>query len=191
MTTHAELLKLLLPPVSYDKTGLALSAALMAEGARLDAFMTVVDTLLLETDPRTTDLLLDDWERVYGLPDTCGVAGGTLDERRARLAAKVAETGGLSRTYFEHLAEVMGYADTTVASIRPASCEMSCEVGLYDEPWRQVWTVNLPHEGDNHSFFRADSGCTEAVDYYLVGMAECVFPRLKPAHTLVQFTYNP
>lgn len=191
MSAHAELLKLLLPPVSYDKTGLALAAALKAEGARLDEFMGVVDTLLLETDPRTTDTLLDDWERVYGLPDTCGVAGGTLEERRARLTAKVAETGGLSRTYFEHLAEVMGYADTTVIAFVPANCEQSCEVGLYDEPWRQAWTVNLPHEGDNHAVFLADSVCTEAVDYYLVGMAECVFPRLKAAHTLVLFTYNP
>lgn len=190
MGVHADLLKLLLPPVAYDKTGGALAAEIAAEGAQLDTFQALVDALLLEVDPHTTNLLLDDWERVYGLPDACGSADSTLEERRAYLVAKIAETGGLSKAYFLNLAAVLGYFDTTITSFRPTGCESSCEATIIDETWRLAWSVNLPHEGDNHSFFRADSVCTEAVDYYLMGMLECVFMRLKPAHTYVLFTYQ-
>lgn len=190
MSAHADLLKLLLPAIAYDKTGLALSAEIAAEGAQLDAFQALVDALVIETDPRTTNLLLADWERVYGLPDACGSIGVTLADRRAYLTAKVAESGGLSKRYFDNLASVLGYADTTITAFRPTSCESSCESALVDEPWRFAWQVNLPHEGDNYGAFCADSVCTDAVDYYLMGVLECVFMRLKPAHTYVLFTYQ-
>lgn len=190
MSAHADLLKLLLPPVAYDRTGVALSAEIAAEGAQLDAFQALMATLLLETDPRTTDVLLPDWERVYGLPDACVGAGSTVEQRRAYLAAKVAETGGIARTYYENLAVVLGYPETTIKGCKPTSCEMSCDSPVRDETWRFAWTVNIPHQTDNHGFFRADSSCTDAVDYYLMGVLECVFMRLKPAHTHVLFTYQ-
>lgn len=190
MSAHADLLKLLLPAVAYDKTGAALSAEILAEGAQLDGFQAVVEALLVETDPRTTNLLLSDWERVYGLPDACGSTGDTIEERRAYLVAKVAETGGLSKRYFDNLAIVIGYVDTTISAFVPTSCESSCETALFDEPWRFAWQVNLPHEGDNYSAFCADSICTDAVDLYMMGVLECVFMRLKPAHTYVLFTYQ-
>lgn len=190
MSGHASLLKLLLPPIAYDKNGPVLSAEIAAHAAQLDAFQQLVDALMVEIDPRTTDLLLTSWERVYGLPDACVGAGATLQERRTYLAAKVAETGGLSKPYFERLAQVLGYQDTTIAAFQPCHCEMSCEAALRDEPWRLAWEVNLPNEGDNYAVFRADSPCTDPVDYYLVGTLECLFSRLKPAHTLLLFTYR-
>jgi uncharacterized protein YmfQ (DUF2313 family) len=190
MSTHASLLKLLLPPVAYDKTGPALSAEIAAHGARLDEFQELVDALMAEIDPRTTEMLLDSWERVYGLPDACVGTGATIEERRAYLAAKVAETGGLSKAYFARLAQVLGYQDTAITSFVPASCEMRCDGALRTEPWRMAWEVNLPHEIDNYAVFRADSPCTNPVDYYLTGAVECLFSRLKPAHTVLLFTYR-
>lgn len=190
MSQHADLLKLLLPAIAYDRTGPALSAEIAAEGAQLDAYQAAVQALLLEIDPRTTDVLLPDWERVYGLPDACCGAGDTIAERRVYLVAKIAATGGLSRPYFLNLAAVLGYQDTTITKFVPTSCEMACDGALRDEPWRLAWRVNLPHEGDNHTFFQVGSACSDPVDVYLTGPLECVFGRLKPAHTFVLFTYQ-
>lgn len=190
MGDHANLLKLLLPAIAYDKTAPALSAEIAAHGTQLDAFQAHVEALLVEIDPRTTNQLLVDWERVYGLPDACGSVAVTAEERRAYLVAKVAATGGLSRPYFESLAAVLGYPDITITTFRPTSCEMSCESLVIDDTWRFAWQVNVPDQGDNHGFFLADSTCTEPVDHYLTGVLECVFMRLKPAHTYVLFTYQ-
>jgi uncharacterized protein YmfQ (DUF2313 family) len=123
MSKHANLLKLLLPPEAYDKNAPVLSAEIGAEGAELDAFDATVEAILLETDPRTTTFLLPDFERVYGLPDECRADADTIVDRRLRLAAKLAETGGISRQYFLNLAAVLGYQDVSITSFKPMTCE--------------------------------------------------------------------
>lgn len=187
---HADLLKLLLPPVAYDNTGTALSAEIEATGTQLDAAQAITEALLIEIDPRTTDLLLDDWERVYGLPDGCSGIGENIVQRRANLLSKVSETGGLSKRYFLQMAELLGYRDTTINTFIPSSCEMTCEMLLMNEPFRFIWKVNLPHQGDNHTIFRAGTRCDARLDSYAFGALECQFMRLKPAQSQVIFTYK-
>lgn len=188
--THADLLKLLLPPVAYDVTGEALSAEIEAVGVQLDVAQAITEALLIEIDPRTTDLLLDDWERVYGLPDGCSDIGQSIEQRRAALLAKVSDSGGLSKRYFLQVAEELGYRDTSITTFVPSNCEMTCEMPLRGERFRFLWTVNLPHQNDNHIVFRADTRCDSRLDSYAFGALECQFMRLKPAHTQVIFTYK-
>lgn len=188
--THADLLKLLLPPVAYDVTGEALSAEIEAVGTQLDVAQAITEALLIEIDPRTTDLLLDDWERVYGLPDGCSDIGQSIEQRRSALLAKVSDSGGLSKRYFLQVAEGLGYRDTSITTFVPSNCEMTCEMPLRGERFRFLWTVNLPHQNDNHTVFRADTRCDSRLDSYAFGALECQFMRLKPAHTQVILTYK-
>lgn len=109
MANHANLLKALLPPVAYDRTGAVLNAELIAEGKQLDDYQNKVNALLLEIDPRTTVELLPDWERVYGLPDDGLTVATTIEERQLLLTAKVSAIGGLSKPYFQNLLETAGY----------------------------------------------------------------------------------
>lgn len=146
--------------------------------------------LVAELNPATSDELLPEWEEFVGAFDACNTTVGTLAQRRIRVAAKLSEQGGLSRAYFLQLALDLGYLDTTITEFRPTNCEMPCEVPVIDEPWRFVWQVNLPHQGDNHTVFRADSRCDERVDSYAFGALECQFMRFKPAHSTLIFTYE-
>lgn len=146
--------------------------------------------LLAELNPATSTELLPDWEAFVGSCDECCTTLGTLAERRVRVVAKLNEQGGLSRAYFLKLAADLGYLDTTITEFRPTNCGMHCESPVVDEYWRFVWHVNLPHQGDNQSFFRADSRCDARVDSYTFGALECQFMKLKPAHTTVIFTYE-
>jgi uncharacterized protein YmfQ (DUF2313 family) len=109
MSAHADLLRLLLPPVVYDKTGAALNADLKAHGNQLDEFMGVVQELLTEIDPRTTTLLLSNWEKVYGLPDAGLIVPQTIAQRQQLLTAKVGAIGGLSKPYIVGLLQAAGY----------------------------------------------------------------------------------
>lgn len=187
---HSDLLKQLLPAVAYDATGNALSAEIEAAGAQLDAAQAITEALLTEIDPRTTTLLLEDWERVYGLPDGCVEIGDSIEERRSILLAKVSDSGGLSKNYFLRMAERLGYRDTSISTTELSNCEMTCDMALKDERFRFIWTVNLPHQGDNHTIFRADTRCDQRLDRYVFGALECQFMRLKPAQSQVIFTYK-
>ncbi|MDO8654181.1 MAG: DUF2313 domain-containing protein [Undibacterium sp.] len=188
--THSDILKRLLPPNAYDPNGSQLSIELHAEGAVMDAALTLGDSLLDEFFPDTCVATLTDWERVYGLPDSCRATAQTVAERRASLVAKVRAGGGLSKKYFLQLATDLGYVDTTITEFKPVHCEMHCESAIRETPWRFLWQVNLPHQGNNHTFMRADSTCNSRVDSYTFSQLECVFMRLKPAHTYVKFTYK-
>lgn len=110
MSLHLNFLKLLLPQDAYDRAAPVLGNDLGAEARQLDLVQDAANNLLLEMDPRTTVQLLDDWERVYGLPDQGLMAATTVPERQARLTAKVLQTGGMSKPYFQALLQQAGYA---------------------------------------------------------------------------------
>lgn len=109
MSLHLNFLKLLLPQDAYDRAAPVLSSDLAAEARQLDLVQDAANNLLLEMDPRTTVQLLDDWERVYGLPDAGLMSATTIPQRQARLTAKVLQTGGMSKPYFQALLEQAGY----------------------------------------------------------------------------------
>lgn len=148
MSNHVDYLKLLLPKDAYEKAAPQLTAELNAEGNQLDAFQASVEALLLEMDPRTTVQLLADWERVYGLPDEGLMAATTIPERQARLTAKVLQTGGMSKPYFQALLEQVGY---TVIIDEPRGFFAGMNTGgdrLYDATkaaW--YWRVRLRRNG--------------------------------------------
>jgi uncharacterized protein YmfQ (DUF2313 family) len=190
MNRHADLLKLLLPPVAYDRRAPRITAEVEAVGARLDAFNAEADSLQREIDPRTASALLPDWERVYGLPDECRGAADMVADRRARLAAKVAETGGLSKSYFIGIATALGYQNVTIDRFRPTTCEASCEAALMDEAWRAAWRINVPGQQDIYRAASCESVCEEPLDAYKQGPLECLIDRLKPADSIALFNYG-
>lgn len=187
---HADLLKLLLPPVSYDPNGPNLAAELVAEGNALDLVMAIAIQLLEEMFPNTTSALLPEWERSFGLPDACGGAvPTTLAGRRAALMAKVANRGGLSKPYFIKLAAQLGFA-ITITEFRPFVVEQS-KVGdaLFNDTARSTWMVHAP--AVTVSEFAVDHATVEEpLRRWGNELLECTFRRLKPPHTTVLFAYQ-
>jgi len=190
MNRHSDLLKLLLPPVAYDRTDVALTAEVNAIGTQLDVVQTVVTDLLVELDPRTASALLPEWEASYGLPDECYADTDTVADRRLRLAGKVAETGGISKPYFLNLATQLGYHDVSITRFTQTTCEMSCEDALYDGSWLFAWQVNIPGQQTIHQYFGIDSSCEDPLDSYKQGPLECLLLRLNPGDAVVLFNYE-
>ncbi len=192
--SHNDLLKLLLPPSSYDVTGPALSAELAAEGLALDRAQFSADQLLLELDPRTASLTLTDWERVYGLPDDCVAAASAVDgttpsiaERRAALYALVNMRGGQSPAFFIGLAAALGYT-ITITEYTPHTTEDNSEHPVYDERYRFVWGVNAALYNLRELTTEDDTEMATAV--WGNQLLECRIKRFKPAHTYVIFSYS-
>lgn len=186
---HADLLKLLLPS-SIDPNGLAISVELAAEGKALDTAFYSANQVLEEADPNTATVLFTDWERVYGLPESCIAALGIVQssqERRAALVAKENFVGGQSRAFFIGLAAYLGYA-ITITEYAPHTTEHDSEQPIIDDPWRFVWQVNAALDTMRDKTSEDDTEMATAV--WGNALLECVISQFKPAHTHVIFAYS-
>lgn len=188
---YGEQLDALLPqglawPREQDARIRLLTRALAEEFSRVDARG---DDLVLEANPATTSELLPEWEAAAGLPDECVPSGQTLQERRAALISKLTELGGASRSYFIQLAASLGYT-ITIDEFAPFRAGIS-HAGdpLAGENWMYVWRINAPET--TVTDFRASlSAAGEPLRKWGNDLLECVFNRLKPAHTVLLFGYG-
>ncbi|MFT4118680.1 YmfQ family protein [Bradyrhizobium sp.] len=187
---YGEQLDALLPqglawPREQDARIRLLTRALAEEFSRVDARG---DDLVREANPATTSELLPDWEAAAGLPDDCVSSGQTLQERRAALISKLTEVGGASIPYFIQLAASLGYT-ITIDEFEPFRAGFS-RAGdpLAGENWQYAWRINAP--GTTITDFRASlSAAGEPLRKWGNELLECVFSRLKPAHTVLLFGY--
>ena len=152
----------------------------------------------VETDPRLTLELLEDWERAFALPDPCISEPVTVDDRRGALVQRMTLLGSPSRAFFVGVAASAGYA-ITITECVPFQCGVhGCGhntdeslAGIGPEEMRFVWFVHV--SGARLSWFRAGSG-ELGVDHHLeIGIAsdlECLLRRLSPAHTQLFFDYS-
>lgn len=173
--------------------------------------------LLVEAFPPNSYHLLPDWERVLGLPDPCNPVTGTLDERRAAVREKLARRpGGQSRAYFIDLARRLGYHEDgpavaavplavpfqvgrlrqiTITEHQPFMAGISRAGdpgwGIGPPEMRFLWTVKVPDP--RLTWFRAGSGEAGTDPHLQIAIAEdleCIFNKLKPAHTRLVFDYT-
>lgn len=188
---HAELLARLLPPVAFDLgNSPVLTAELAADGAALDAAQAWADTIIAEADPRTTALLLADWERVYGLPEDCICQAGVVQsfaERRAALVAKAEMVGSQSAAFYIALAAALGYS-ITLSELTPFNTESNTEGHVTDESYLYIWQVNSALF--NLRELTTEDGTEMATATWGTDLLECVINRYKPAHHFVIFSYR-
>ena len=106
--------------------------------------------LLEEVDPRTTYELLEDWERVYALPDDCNQPT-TIAGRRTALQNKMNGNDSPTIENLNALAAEVGY-DSDIQVYRRAdlfTCISPCNAALYGDDWMFVWTMSAwPGDSD-------------------------------------------
>lgn len=147
-------------------------------------------SLIDEADPRTTSMLLADWERVAGLPDACElVIGGeqTAVQRRAALLSRLVSVGGISRAYYVSVIEALGYT-AAITEFSAQTVETNVDSGIYDEEWEATWQVDLP-AASAVELTAADDVETPLVAYGNA-IAECVLKRLNRAGATLLFNYT-
>lgn len=160
--------------------------AIAVELSRVDAR---VADLLREAYPGTTFELLEDWERVCGLPEPCEGAPTTLQARRDAILRKLLRPVGQSRQFFIDIAARVGFT-ITIFEPRPFLAGIG-RAGdrCYDETWRYAWYVNGP-EVTITDFRAGISVAGDPLRFWGNELLECIISRLKPAHTHVIFAYG-
>lgn len=189
MTSLADQIRLLLPPVSYDGTAPTLSATIEAEANALTLTDTKADAVYNAIFPDTGEGLAD-WERVLALPDPCllGVSQ-SVGERVQAVVSKYQGRGGQSKSFFISLAKSLGY-DITITTFRPAYAGL-LHAGdpLYGGDWAFTWRVNAPAVTVNY----AKAGIMGAGDPLATWgnkALECRLRQMMPAESILLFGYG-
>lgn len=149
------------------------------------------DALMLETDPRSVTELMDRYEAISGLPDSCAPSGvQTLQQRRQRLDAKLNLAGGINEDFYLAQLEALGYTGVTITRYNKSqfTCVSDCTDSLYSNEWRYYWQVNMP-SATQITPMTAISSCTDSIRAWGDTTAECVLSKLAPSHTYVIFKY--
>lgn len=151
----------------------------------------------------------DEWNADFGLPDDCGIND---------ICLKLAYPGGQSIEYFLSLGQYLGYHDPgptrgdleqeleleigqldqlTITEHRPFTFGLS---RFADRRWqfappemRFVWTVTVPGKRLTWFRFGVDGGRLGKDPHLTIDRAEdleCLFHKLKPAHTNLVFAYT-
>ena len=162
---------------------------IFADGlARADAR---AGSLVRESDPRDAVELLEEWEAMFGLPDSCSPAEAwdTLAERRAMLVQRVTAQGGATVQYLIDLAASMGFA-IAITEIKPSVFGVSdFGAGFAGADAIFAFEVNAAAL----AVFDAEFGNTvfgEAFgDIAENASLECLIERVRPAHTQPYFVY--
>lgn len=157
------------------------------ELARADAR---IATLLRETDPKTATETLSDWEKEYGLPDSCSIIADTIEGRRRDLRAKITAVGGQAAEYFEDIFTEAG-TPITITYQEPSRAGVGrAGERVYGRQWKFIWIVNVPEVSISYAIAGdvvAGEALAEAsTDTNVI----CFLEKNKPAHTNILYTFN-
>lgn len=176
--------------------------ALGQRGQVLDAILSAVATVLHdaevsaermmeEIDPRTSQALLSDFERVLG-PDPCGRDQGnvTVEQRRRLAHQRWTARGGQSIPYMISTARKLG-VEVTIEEFWPSRAGgLRAGQRLRPEGSQFVWRVNIPGLLTVVNFRAGVSRAGHRLGSFQISAIECELRRIKPAHTLVVFSYG-
>ncbi len=173
-------------PDQSDSNWQRLLQALAEEYSRVDGRL---QALLKEGNPESTNELLPDWERLLDLPGPCDTLPETIQERRLAAHGKLIRVGGANPRYFIELAQSLGY-DITITEFRPFRAGFSAAGdSLTNDEWLHHWMVNAA-ETAVVEFSAGQSAAGEPVRSWGEDQLECPVQQLKPAHTVVNFSYG-
>lgn len=189
MTTLADQLRLLLPPVSYDGSAPYLSATIEAEANAMDLADAQASMVYNAIFPDSGEGLAD-WERVLALPDPCLVGHAqTVGQRIQAVVSKQQGRAGQSKPFFIALAKSMGY-DITITTFHPARAGIArAGDSINGGDWDFTWRVNAP--AVTVSYAKAGTaGAGDPLSAWGNRALECRLSQMKPAESILLFGYG-
>ncbi len=143
--------------------------------------------LLVDAFPGSTYELLPEWELTLGLPDPCAGPAPTIQARRAQVVARLTAAGGQSIPYFTGLAKSLGY-EVTVTQFMPSRFGKRFGTPFGGVDWAHAWQINAPTFTVNRLRFGDSFG--SPFSYWTNNVLQCELQSVKPAHTVLNFSYS-
>jgi len=151
-------------------------------------FRDKVNEVSNEYDINQTTALIEEWERVVGIPDDCFSNTGSLEDRRRNILVKLAGVNVSTAKQFEDLAQTFGFDVTVSNGVDEAVLPATLPLILLDPdeaPFTIIVTLNQSLQ---------PTGLPLELPFELTDQApeilECLFDKLKPANTQIIFRYS-
>lgn len=160
-----------------------LLTGLAEEFARIDAR---AEDLLNESHPSQTFELFEEWEAMYGLPDTC-TADPSFQERRFDLVQRYQQLGGQSRAFFIAMAAALGYT-ITITEYQERTFGMDFGTDYSGSDWNWAWQINVAQT--NYAERSMGDPFGEYYRQWGNERLECALNRLVHAHRHLIFSYS-
>jgi uncharacterized protein YmfQ (DUF2313 family) len=197
MRTAEEYLKLLrsLLPKGWawnDNVNSTLTEFLYAEAEEFARVDQRSEDLLVERNTLYTNELLTDHENDLGLPDECSPEDETIQERRDAVHSKFIQLGQQNPQYYIDIAAAMGWT-ITITEFSPFISGVSASGdSCGDSEVIFYWQINI--DLVNVKLIEFSSGNSQSGDqisfYPGVDQLICTLNKLKPAHTILIYTYT-
>lgn len=71
-----------------------------------------VNQIMSEYNIPTTTLLIDSFEKMFGIPDGCFKGAGTIEQRRQQILTKIASWGAVTVEEWENIGTMLGFTLT-------------------------------------------------------------------------------
>jgi uncharacterized protein YmfQ (DUF2313 family) len=155
--------------------------------AEFIAFDKKLDSDKKDYNLNQTTSLIDEWEKMVGIPDDCIVIARTIEERRRNVLFKLASYECTTKSQFELIASILGYNINVMAGgdVMVFPLKFPIIFGKQEEmPF--IIIVNIGKEYKNQGFpytFPITFGAS------ISDVLACFFERLKPAQTKIIYRY--
>ena len=189
---YDEALTNLLPPgPAWTRvTGSPGSAVLSVGATELARIDAIAMGLVKEADPRTCTDTLQDWLRVYGLPNECLKGLDLTDEQYRQVLLLLVRRSGLTEEFYKQLGDIFDI-DIDVGSYDPFTTRSRVDERLYGQEWGHAYVLvirtNLQTE---KILFRTTSRANERLASWGISFLECMVRKNSPAHAEVVFEYE-
>lgn len=156
---------------------------LAIEFQRCEQLMTDISS---ESDIRTTQSFIEEWEHAVGIPDGCFDTSGSIEDRRLHVLIKLLEPGINTAQDYIDLAAMLGYTITIthleeMEFYPPYDVPITLIYGIPES--RYVWIVT----GDGVVANVPPYDVPFSLGTSTATLLQCLFNKLKPAYTKIIF----
>lgn len=135
--------------------------------------------------PDSTERFISEWESMLGIPDSCFPADGDVDERRLHVLIKLASLGVQTNEDFVFIASQFGITVEIINGIDTIVFPVTFPIPMFDSESDARFTIIVRYSVESSSFFPVTFPVTFGTKE--LGIIECLFNKLKPAHCSVVF----
>lgn len=191
---YEQCIEQLLPrgPIWKRRHGSILDSLVFSFARELTRVDRKIDSILNESDPRTSLDMLSEWFIDWGIPSEClaALSDPTQEEMRQELITKITSNRSLTAQYFKDIAETLGY-EAEIETYSAFTVASPANKKLFGTEWNTSYAMGIRVRSNASSkLFTTQWTADQSLAIWGDRLFECIMRTLVPAHVTAIFEYE-